>query len=493
MKRPIVNLNNLKKTRLQKLPFFRFAEGALFVALDFLVILLCLTVAVEVADVPAYIISNRAVSSHSITLFTMLCWAMYAWQSGLYGTRRPFWDDLYVLIKGLLFAAFLSAGVFVLATEKSPMQVLPAWLFIVVAMPSARTLLKLVLIRAGLWQVPVIVVGSGSNACQTVLALRDERLMGYYPLAMVNVEKNAAPAANLTIETRTASVNVPVLQDLSTAKNLVKEHPQVKFALAVETLLSEENLLLLKHLTSRYKDLLVVPAIRGLPLYSTDFMHCFSHETLLLRVRNNLSNVSAQFVKRLFDVLVSGSALIALAPFFIVICLLIRRDGGNAFFAHYRVGKDGKLFGCMKFRSMISNSQEVLKTLLENDAEARMEWERDQKLKNDPRITPVGNFLRKTSLDELPQLINVLRGDMSLVGPRPVTQEELSRYGEEVTFYLRVKPGITGLWQVSGRNDTTYETRVALDTWYVQNWSVYNDLVILFKTIKVVIGRDGSY
>ncbi len=122
-----------------------------------------------------------------------------------------------------------------------------------------------------------------------------------------------------------------------------------------------------------------------------------------------------------------------------------------------------------------------------------MEWERDQKLKNDPRITPVGNFLRKTSLDELPQLINVLRGDMSLVGPRPVTQEELARYGEEVTFYLRVKPGITGLWQVSGRNDTTYETRVALDTWYVQNWSVYNDLVILFKTIKVVIGRDGSY
>ena len=192
-------------------------------------------------------------------------------------------------------------------------------------------------------------------------------------------------------------------------------------------------------------------------------------------------------------VLISGSALITLAPFFIVICLLIRRDGGNAFFAHYRVGKDGKLFGCMKFRSMISNSQEVLKTLLENDAEARMEWERDQKLKNDPRITPVGNFLRKTSLDELPQLINVLRGDMSLVGPRPVTQEELSRYGEEVTFYLRVKPGITGLWQVSGRNDTTYETRVALDTWYVQNWSVYNDLVILFKTIKVVIGRDGSY
>lgn len=492
MKKSILNLGNLKNSNLHRFPFYVFIESVLFALLDFFSILICLIVVLGGSGTE-YTIGSKIISAHSMSLLTAVCWSGYAWQSGLYGTRRPFWDDLFLLIKGLLFIAFLSVGVFVLAVGSSSTHLLSAWIFIVVAVPCVRTLVKLLLIKAGLWQIPVVVIGSGVNASQTVLALRDERLMGYCPVAMVNVEKARSDSADAKIDTRTSSFTFPVLRDLSTAKNLIKDYPQIKIALAVDTLLSEENLILLKHLTSRYKDLLVVPAIRGLPLYSTDLLHCFSHETLLLRVRNNLSNARAQFVKRAFDVIVSGLALLVLGPFFVIISLLIRRDGGKAFFSHTRVGREGELFGCMKFRSMISNSQEVLKNLLESDAEARAEWARDQKLRNDPRITSVGHFLRKTSLDELPQLINVLKGDMSLVGPRPVTQEELVRYGEEVSFYLRVKPGITGLWQVSGRNDTSYETRVALDMWYVQNWSVYNDFVILFKTIKVVLGRDGSY
>jgi undecaprenyl-phosphate galactose phosphotransferase len=142
---------------------------------------------------------------------------------------------------------------------------------------------------------------------------------------------------------------------------------------------------------------------------------------------------------------------------------------------------------------MVRNSQKVLQDLLENDPAAREEWEKDFKLKNDPRITSLGDFIRKTSLDELPQLFNVLIGQMSLVGPRPIVEEELARYKENVDYYLLAKPGMTGLWQVSGRNDVDYDKRVYFDAWYVKNWSLWNDIAILFKTVKVVFVRSGAY
>ncbi len=154
---------------------------------------------------------------------------------------------------------------------------------------------------------------------------------------------------------------------------------------------------------------------------------------------------------------------------------------------------NGRKFKCLKFRSMVINSKEVLEEVLRTDPVARAEWDKDFKLKNDPRITKVGHFIRKTSLDELPQLWNVVRGDMSLVGPRPVVEDELARYAGDVDYYLMAKPGMTGLWQVSGRNDVDYETRVYFDSWYVKNWSLWNDIAILFKTVGVVLKRDGAY
>lgn len=185
--------------------------------------------------------------------------------------------------------------------------------------------------------------------------------------------------------------------------------------------------------------------------------------------------------------------LLLLSPLMLVVAWLTwRRDGVPIFFAHYRVGLRGKLFRCLKFRTMYRESEQMLADLLRDNAQAREEWQRDQKLSNDPRITPVGHFLRRTSLDELPQLFNVLRGEMVLVGPRPITVAELTRYGRVRWHYLSVRPGITGLWQVSGRNDTTYEERVALDRNYVEQRSLRMDLNILFKTIAVVLSRDGA-
>lgn len=185
--------------------------------------------------------------------------------------------------------------------------------------------------------------------------------------------------------------------------------------------------------------------------------------------------------------------LLALSPLLLVITFIIwRTDGAPIFFGHYRVGRNGKLFRCLKFRSMARNSQELLRQLLESDPAAREEWQREHKLLNDPRITPIGHFLRKTSLDELPQLFNVLRGEMTLVGPRPITFEELRKYGSIRWHYLSVRPGITGLWQVSGRNNLSYEERVELDRSYVEGRSAWQDLQILFKTVKVVFLREGA-
>lgn len=185
--------------------------------------------------------------------------------------------------------------------------------------------------------------------------------------------------------------------------------------------------------------------------------------------------------------------IVLLSPLMLWIALRIwREDGAPVLFGHYRVGREGRLFRCLKFRSMVRDSKQRLEELLARDAEARAQWERDQKLVDDPRITPIGHFIRRTSLDELPQLFNVLAGDMALVGPRPITVQELTRYGVTRWHYLNVLPGMTGLWQVSGRNELNYAQRVALDREYVERRGLWMDLWILWRTVGVVLRGAGA-
>jgi len=198
--------------------------------------------------------------------------------------------------------------------------------------------------------------------------------------------------------------------------------------------------------------------------------------------------------KRIFDVIIASITLIVFLPLFAFVVLLLKlTDPGPVIFRHIRVGQGGRRFACFKFRSMVLDSDKVLKTLLESDPAARKEWDRTQKLANDPRITPVGKFLRQSSLDELPQLINVIRGDMSLVGPRPIVPSELTRYGDKLSLYLLARPGITGIWQVSGRNDCGYDRRIEMDANYVRNWRFSTDFVILLRTLGAVLAQRGSY
>ncbi len=217
-----------------------------------------------------------------------------------------------------------------------------------------------------------------------------------------------------------------------------------------------------------------------------------------LSVRFEQSNTAPYSIggktKRIFDLVAASIILIVFLPLITFVAVLLKlTDPGPIIFRHMRVGQGGRRFACFKFRSMVTNADQVLKTLLESDSAARAEWERTQKLTNDPRITPLGKFLRQSSLDELPQLINVIRGDMSLVGPRPVVPSELKRYGDKLSLYLRARPGITGIWQVSGRNDCEYDQRVEMDAHYVRNWRFSTDLLILLRTLGAVAARRGSY
>jgi lipopolysaccharide/colanic/teichoic acid biosynthesis glycosyltransferase len=198
--------------------------------------------------------------------------------------------------------------------------------------------------------------------------------------------------------------------------------------------------------------------------------------------------------KRAVDLAVSLAALVALWPLFLMIVLVMKAtDPGPVFFAHERIGFNGRRFRCLKFRSMVVESDAALQALLRRDPEAAREWYETQKLRQDPRITTLGRLLRVTSLDELPQLINVLVGDMSIVGPRPIVLAEKARYGHNYSLYTAARPGLTGPWQVSGRSDCSYEQRVMLDVDYVQNWSMVRDALVMVKTAVVVLSRNGSY
>ncbi|WP_233355916.1 sugar transferase [Henriciella aquimarina] len=211
------------------------------------------------------------------------------------------------------------------------------------------------------------------------------------------------------------------------------------------------------------------------------------------RSSGTFSRSGQSMAKRAIDIILSFSALIFVLPLMLIIGLMVKlTDGGPMLFAQRRIGRDGKEFYCLKFRTMVTDAQKRLDDLLAKDPVAAREWNTERKLTNDPRITPFGAFLRKSSLDELPQLINILKGEMSIVGPRPIQRAEAVKYGDKFDFYLSTRPGLTGLWQVSGRSDTSYDERVNMDVRYVTDWSVSNDIKIIAMTVPAILASRGA-
>lgn len=401
-----------------------------------------------------------------------------------YSDRRPFWDELrdFLRLIGILSLIDLSL-IAMLHWEASRLWWTVAWPIVLVMVVLMRGVTRMVLKQLGLWMRPTIIIGVGPNASDAALALQSQPELGLKILGFVDADGNDVDTSRDTF---------PRFPRSQTEQLAVQ--PGIQWVIALEHAQSDLREYWLRSLAQwGATDISVIPAMRGVPLHGTDMSHFFSHEVALLRMRNNLRRWPARVTKRIFDTLAAVVLLVLLSPVLVALALLIRRDGGTALFAHPRVGKNGRIFNCYKFRSMVVDAERQLEHLLQDHPELSEQWKNERKLKNDPRLSAIGHFLRSSSLDELPQLINVIRGEMSLVGPRPVVSAELKRYGHDAGYYLMVRPGMTGLWQVSGRSDVEYDKRVYLDTWYVKNWSIGYDLVILAKTCRVVLLRQGAY
>jgi len=425
---------------------------------------------------------NLKIATH--ILLSVICVGWFWVRLRHFTYRKPFWFELKEIFRTILIFSVIDLSITALSQwQMSRFVWLLTWVLALVLIPLSRAVVKHLLNHYGLWKKQTIIIGSSKNAQEAWQALQSEEVMGFDVIAFYDVD-STCPQASIS--------GVPVLREEAELWNLT--HSETQFIVAVEYEQSQYRDLWLKNLARHNcRSVSVIPTLRGVPLYGTDMAYIFSHEVMILRVNNNLAKRTSRFLKRAFDIVGALSIIIMLLPALLVLGFLVGRDGGPPIYGHERVGMNGRKFKCLKFRSMVINSKEVLEEVLRTDPVARAEWDKDFKLKNDPRITKVGHFIRKTSLDELPQLWNVVRGDMSLVGPRPVIEDELCRYAGDVDYYLMAKPGMTGLWQVSGRNDVDYETRVYFDSWYVKNWSLWNDIAILFKTVGVVLKRDGAY
>lgn len=351
-----------------------------------------------------------------------------------------------------------------------------SYVFICLERFAARAVLS----RIGIWQSTAIVIGAGKTAEKFVKAFSmNYNIVGF-------VEDNTS---------RPLLQAYPCLGSFDEIETILQQHPVQEVILATPGLSKREQVKLFYRVQPFVRNVSVIPNLFGVPIGNVDIESSLDDKLLVLKTSNNLKSHGNQMLKRAFDLVVGTALAIVILPILLVLAILIKLDSnGPAFYNAERIGKGGRTFKCYKFRSMYMNADRILLDFLGKHPEAEQEWKEFQKLRgDDPRVTKVGKFIRKYSLDELPQIFNVIKGDMSLVGPRPYLPREKRKIGNYLPIICMTTPGITGLWQVSGRNDIKFNGRLQLDSWYVRNWSLWQDIVLLFKTIGVVFGRKGAY
>jgi undecaprenyl-phosphate galactose phosphotransferase len=413
----------------------------------------------------------------SFIAFALL--GFYLVTRGHYTGRLPFWLELKQLVLGTLSAMLIDAGIRgLIFAAPFGFETVVRWLLLVPAVLLTRQATKVILQRYDLWDVRALVIDQRTEPHDAGRILGFVLEPGYRSVATVTLAEAAAWSEQLLASTMKNIGCVFVV--------LVVRAADPDGMAAERTMIS-----LLDRTGIRYA---IVPTFHNyvIPTIGYSNRHSFRPGAVMLVRNNRMGRRARRLAKSAFDRLLAGLLLVIVSPLFLFLLLKLRADGSSALFEHTRIGADGKPFQCLKFRTMVPNADEILLELLDRDPIARAEWVAKRKLSNDPRITHLGRFLRTTSLDELPQLLNVLRGDMSMVGPRPIVAEEVRHYGHDFIYYCGTKPGITGLWQVSGRSGTTYEERVRCDVWYAQNWSFWHDCSILLKTIPAVLQRRGA-
>lgn len=337
-----------------------------------------------------------------------------------------------------------------------------------------------ILQKFGVWKNTVIIIGAGKTAERFIKAFsRNYEIVGFID------DDTSRPLLQ----------QYPCLGGFADIRGILHQHPVQEVVLATPGLSKKEQTTLFYLVQPYVRSVSVIPNIFGVPIGNVELESSLDDRLLVIKTRNNLNSLSNQLLKHAFDFTLGSVIAVLISPILLVLAILIKLDSnGPAFYNAARIGKGGKTFKCYKFRSMYVNSDRILLDFLGKHPEAEQEWKEFQKLRgDDPRVTKVGKFIRKYSLDELPQIFNVIKGEMSLVGPRPYLPREKEKIGNYLPVICMTTPGITGLWQVSGRNDISFHGRLQLDSWYVRNWSLWQDIVILFRTFGVVFAKKGAY
>ncbi len=421
------------------------------------------TIVTKISGIPP--IEYKTLVSH---FWMPLVFLIFMFFEELYTKRRPFFSELSSILKAVFFSTITIFAIVALTKvyiRVSRATIIISGFFLLLFTPVLRRLVKYLLFKAGIWQISSILVLKQSEDFEKE-KFSSDFYSGYRVVKKVSYE-----------ELKKAEINDMVLI----------------FSGLSDRELSIDDLSFF--ISKKVKEIIFLSSISALGFTNYEIMFPVMKDKLFFRVSNKLLSPLNRFLKTFLDY----TLFFLFLPFslfaFFFIALLIKIDSkGRVIFSQERIGKNGKLFKYYKFRTMYENSDELLKDYLKKNPEKRIEWEKYKKLKDyDPRITRVGKILRKTSLDELPQIINVFLGDMSFVGPRPYLEREKKDMGEFYDLITKVKPGLTGLWQVSGRNELEFKDRLRMDVFYIKNWSLWLDIVILIKTIKTVLKGEGAY
>lgn len=411
----------------------------------------------------------------------------------LYQKRLPFWKETEKILKASTLAVVFTIALMYLAKiseDVSRTLVLITWLLTLFFLPLVRYFGKRLLKRLRIWVKPVLIIGAGKTGELICKALVKESTMGYEIIGYLDdnhqLKGVVEPNSNKFI---------PIIGTIDDAEKIISNTKVEEVIIAAPGMPPQKLVELTNQLQPMVKNVMVVPDLFGLAMNDIEIEYFLNEQVLLLNVKNKLKSSINILIKRAFDILVGSVILFLTTPIMLLLAIIIKLDSrGPILFAQERIGQRGEIFTCYKFRTMYLNGDKLLKKHLKRNGQALEEWQTYNKLRGfDPRLTKFGAILRRFSLDELPQIINVIKGEMSLVGPRPYIMREKQQMGNYYHDILIAKPGITGLWQVSGRSEINFEGRLKLDVWYVRNWSILMDIVLLLRTIRVVFKREGAY
>lgn len=439
--------------------------------------------------------SNLPVFNFTFTYFVSIWWMplvfiFFIALEGLYIKRLSFWESLKRLWKAVWLGSVAILALITLGKmghRVSRLVLFSASILSFFSFPFCRFLIKRLFHSLKLFQEKIIILGAGQAGQAVAKGINRDKHYDCEVIGFLDDYKTGFVQVD--------GKKYPILGKIKDIASIVSKEGIETAVLAMPSLNGIRIKQLFIEVRKQVPKVLIVPELLGISLLNSELDYLFYEEIFLLHTKNSLASPLNRAIKRIFDLVVGSMICIFSLPIMAIIAILIKLTSpGPVIFTQWRIGQNGKPFKIYKFRTMYQDAEKRLKEILENDHEVRELYNKFRKIPNDPRVTSIGKFLRKTSLDELPQVFNVLKGDMSLVGPRAAFKEEIENYyKDQAVFYFQVKPGITGLWQVSGRNKTDFMFRVRLESWYVQNWCLWLDIILLLQTIKVVLKREGAY